>query len=167
MKSVRQSTFYEPLAGMPSDTAARLPNAAALAQEADTQLRALLEAFRQQAAGSNAAAATAAAGGANGGGAAARSTGPLLITLIKALSAIGVQRPGLLGRVLPALMHLAKEVRRVWGGVGRCGDVCARAPGQASVAGEGHGVGGVGTLCGCCGAAELLIIDTDAHNPAW
>lgn len=143
-------SIIPPLAGMPPDSAARLPNAAALAQEADTQLRALLEAFRQQAAGSSAAAAAAAAaGGANGGGAAARSTGPLLITLIKALSAIGVQRPGLLGRVLPALMHLAKEVRRVWGGVGRCGDVFARmnAPGQGGASGEGgRGVGSVGMV---------------------
>lgn len=142
-------SLIPPFAGMPPDSAARLPNAAALAQEADTQLRALLEAFRQQAAGSNAAAAAAAAaGGANGGGAAARSSGPLLITLIKALSAIGVQRPGLLGRVLPALMHLAKEVRRVWGGVGRCGDVFAHAPSQGGAAGVGRGVASVGTACG-------------------
>ncbi|GAX84655.1 hypothetical protein CEUSTIGMA_g12076.t1 [Chlamydomonas eustigma] len=75
-----------------SDVPLKLPSAAALAQEADAQLRGLLDMFRQQQQAGQGV-----------------SSGTLLIVLIKALSGIGVQRPGLLGRLLPSLMLLAKE----------------------------------------------------------
>ena len=88
----------------------RLPSAAALAQEADLHLRALLDALRQQQLQQQKQ-----QGGGEGAGGGV-SGGPLLIVLVKALSVIGVQRPGLLGRALPALMLLAKEVR----GGGHC-----------------------------------------------
>lgn len=89
----------------------KVPGAAALAQEADVLLRALIDALRQQ----QEAQRQRAQGGGGGEPGVPPPSGPVLIVLVKALSVVAVQRPGLLGRVLPALVTLAKEVRR--GGV--------------------------------------------------
>ena len=78
----------------------KLPQAAQLSQEADTQVRALLDLLKQQQQ----------AAGADAGGASRPLSGPLLIVLVKALSTLAVARPSLMGRVLPTLLALAKEV---------------------------------------------------------
>ena len=103
-------------------TPVKIPGAAALAQEADGHLRALIDALKQQQSrhqakqqgggggqhpGREAAAAAAAAGDVSAG---PPPSGPVMIMLVKALSVVAVQRPGLLGRVLPTIITLAKEV---------------------------------------------------------
>ncbi len=70
----------------------RLPQAALLSGEAAGLLRALLELLRPDAVK-------------------CKGGGPLAVCVIKSGAALALARPALLGRILPALLTLAKEVR--------------------------------------------------------
>jgi hypothetical protein len=99
----------------PSAPQPRLPRAAALGSEAAAVMKQLLGMLRPEVAGSTAAAAAVQQqqqGGATNGqhAALARYSGPVVIVAIKSVAALALARPSFLGRALPVLIRLAKEV---------------------------------------------------------